>query len=154
MKAQDNQYSTRLLNRILDVKTILFGFTILHVMAMVMYIVHYEQEFSRVSDHWNPLRLMQEPVLLLLGAAALLVSKRWSYLVAIVTSGRVIYVLGYLGLVATSSAHDRSILSWYVVRAWGVIMLKAQPQYIVELVLATVIGTYAVILLLRSSRKL
>lgn len=153
MTAHVRDYDKRLLKRFVEIKAILFGFTILHLVAMAVYVVRYSQKYSAFSDHWNPSRILQEPVLLFLGAAALLVSKLWGYLVAIVTSGIVIYEVGYLGLVATSSAHGRSILTWYVAKTWWVNTFTAQPQYIIELVLATVIGTYAIRLLWRHLRK-
>lgn len=153
MTAHIREYDKRLLKRFVEIKAILFGFTILHLVAMAVYVVHYNQKYSAFPNHWNPSRILQEPVLLFLGAAALLVSKPWGYLVAIVTSGYVIYELGYLGLIATSSAHGHSVLSWYVAKTWWVNMFAGQPQYILELVLATVIGTYAIILLVRYMRN-
>jgi hypothetical protein len=153
MTAFNNEYGKRFLNWFLEFKAMLFGFTILHLVVMVVYIVHYEQEFPVVSDHWSPIRLMQEPVLLFLGAGALLIGKPWSYLVAIISSGRVLYAVGYIGLIATSAAHDYPVYSWYVIKTWWIMMFRAQPQYIFELGLAIVIGTYAVKLLLRSLRR-
>lgn len=153
MTTHDNEDGMRLLRRFLEIKAVLFGLTILHLVAMAVYVVHYNQKYSAFPDHWNPSRIMQEPVLLFLGAAALLVGKPWSYLVAIITSGHVIYSVGYIGLIATSAAHDYPVFSVYVVKAWWVMTFSGQPQYIVELVLAAVIGSYSIFLLLRHLRE-
>lgn len=137
------------LNWLLDPKAMIFGFTILHFLAVLLYVVRHEQEFSGSSEHWDPIRTMHEPLLLILASFALLIGRLWSYLLATVVSGYVIYALGYLGLIAVSAAHDQPMLSWYVLKTWLMLTYKSQPQYILELVLAAVIITYAMTLCLR-----
>lgn len=134
------------LKRLIDPKAIIFGFAILHFLAALMYLIGYQERFPGVSTHWSPVKLMFEPVLLLLAAASLLTGKGWGYLIAIVASGRVIYALGYLGLIAISVAHDHPLVSWYVLRTWLAITYAAQPQYLLELAIAAAIVVYASVL--------
>ncbi len=133
-------------NRLLDPKAIIFGFAVLQFLIVLMYVIRYQQEFSVVTTHWNPVRVMFEPVLLLLAAGALLPDKLWGYLIAIVASGRVIYVVGYLGLFAISAAHVHPLFSWYVLRTWLVVTYQSQPQYLIELILAALIAGYSIML--------
>src|SRR5258708_5673390 len=133
------------LHRLLDPKAIIFGFAVLHFLAMLMYVMRYQQEFAVVSTHWNPVRAMYEPAFLLIAAAALLFNKPWTYLAAVVASARVIYVLGYLGLFAMSEAHDQPMVSWYVFRTWFIVTYESQPQYLLELLLALLIVSYAIV---------
>lgn len=150
MVSHSNQ-SKLFINRLLDPQAMIFGFAVLVFLTTLMYAIQYERDFSVVSDHWNGVRLMSEPLLLLLAAGALLFDKLWGDLLAIVVTGRVIYVLSYLGLVATSAAHEHSMFSWYVLRTWFVSTYAAQPQYLVELALAVVILGYGAI---RCSRRM
>lgn len=132
-----------LLNRFLDPRSIIFGFAILHFLTMLTYLMRYQDKFSVVSTHWNPVRFMYEPVLLLLAAAGLLSHKMWGYMLAIVAGGSVIYRLLDLGLLATSAAQDRPIFSWYVLRTWLSITYASQPQYLLEVLFAGVVIVYA-----------
>lgn len=134
---------------LLEAKAIIFGFAILHFLVMLVYVLRYEQEFPIPSDHWNPVRVIQEPILLLFASFVLFLRKPWSYLLAIVACGRVIYVLGYLGLVAISAAHDKSIFSLYTLEAFWRLTYESQPQYILEVALAAVIIIYSTIKLSR-----
>lgn len=148
MKDQISQ-ARQFLNWLLDPKAMVFGCTILHFLTMLLFAVRHEQEFSGISEHWNPVRIMHEPLLLLFASFALLVGRLWSYLLATVVSGYVIYALGCLELIAVSAAHEQPIFSWYVLKNWFVLTYTSQPQYILELALAAVIMTYAMIVCLR-----
>jgi uncharacterized membrane protein len=149
MKRRNNKGNV-FLNSQITPKVIIFGFALLNFLTVLIYVVRYQQEFAIVSDHWNPVKVMYEPALLLLAAALLLPEKLWGYLISIVATARVVYVLGYLGLFATSAAHDHSILSSYVLKRWFVVTYESQPQYLLELLLAGVIAGYVVI---RCSRR-
>ena len=137
--------SKMFINRLLEPKAMIFGLAVLQFLTVLMYVIHYEQNVAVVSSHWYPARVIYEPLLLLLAAGALLLPNIWGKLIAIVASGRVIYGIAYLGLVATSAAHDQPLFSWYVLRQWFVITYQAQPQYLLELGLGIVIFGYAII---------
>jgi hypothetical protein len=134
---------------IVDLKAIILGVATLNCLIVVTRLVQYKQEFTVPADHWNPQVIMIEPLLLLVAAALLFTSRVWGYLLAIVASARVMYVLGYLGLVATSSEYDYRLLSWPVFKSWLAITYKAQPQYLLELVIAATILTCASVLFSR-----
>ena len=47
-------------------------------------------------EHWNPLAVLLEPLLLLVAVVSLIVNRWWSLLLVLLASGRVVYLLGYL----------------------------------------------------------
>lgn len=141
------------ISRFLEPKAIIFGLAVLQFLTVLMYAIQYERDFSFVSEHWNAGTVLAEPLLLLLAAGALLFDRVWGHLIAIVASGRVIYVLGYLGLSATSAAHGHFLLSPYVLRTWFTSTYESQPQYLLELALAIVVLGYAAIRCSRQMRR-
>ena len=147
---------TYFLRSLVDAKAIIFGVAVLNCLAILTHLTQYKRQFPVPSDHWNPARIMHEPFLLLLASALLLTRKWWGYLLAIVVSVRVIYVLGYLGLVSIAGGYDYRLLNWRVLKSWLVITYEAQPQYLLELAIAATILTYISILYSRrilTSRK-
>jgi hypothetical protein len=143
---------TYFLRSLVHAKAIIFGVAVLNFLAVVTQLVQYKRQFPVPSDHWNPAAIMQEPFLLLLASALLFVSKGWGYLLALALSGRVIYVLGYLGLVAIAGGYDYRLLNWQVLKTWLVFTYQAQPQYLLELAIAATILTYVLILYSRRIR--
>lgn len=143
---------TYFLRSLVDAKAIIFGVAVLNYLAVLTQLIQYKRQFPVPSDHWNPAAIMHEPFLLLLASALLFTSKGWGYLLAVVVSGRVIYVLGYLGLVSTAGGYDYRLLNWRVLTTWLTITYEAQPQYLLELALATIILVYASVLYSRRIR--
>lgn len=134
------------LRSLVDTKAIIFGFAVLNCLAILTHLIQYKRQFPDPSDHWNPAAIMLEPFLLLLASALLFSSKGWGYLLATVVSGRVIYVLGYLGLVSTAGGYGYRLFNWQVLKTWLTITYEAQPQYLLELAIAVTILTYVSIL--------
>lgn len=141
----------QLLRILADPKAIIFGVAFVQFVCMLAFVVRYEIEFPVPADHWNPVRVMQEPLLVLFASLMLLIGGAWKYLLAIVSSARVIYQLWYLGLVGVSAAHDLPLFSLEVPRRWLGMMYEAQPQYILQIVLSTIIMMSAAFFLLRRS---
>lgn len=134
------------LSSLVDLNAIIFGVAILNFLAVLTQLIQYKRQFPVPSDHWNPAVIMQVPFLLLLASALLFTSNGWGYLLAMVVSGRVIYVLGYLGLVSIAGGHDYRLLNWHVLKTWLAITYEAQPQYLLELAIAATILAYVSIL--------
>jgi hypothetical protein len=132
-------------------KAFLFGVAVAQFVWMLAFVVRYELEFPVPAEHWNPVRVMWEPALVLLAALMLLIGGVWKYVLSIVSSAWVIYQLWYLGLVSVSAAHDIPLFSLEVPRRWLGMMYVAQPQYILQIILSAIIGLYAGFLLLRRS---
>lgn len=134
------------LSSLVDVKAIIFGVAVLNFLAVLTQLTQYKRQFLVPSDHWNPAVIMHESFLLLLASALLFTSRGWGYLLAMVVSGRVIYVLGYLGLVSIAGGYDYRLLNWQVLKTWLVVTYEAQPQYLLELAIAATILAYVSIL--------
>src|SRR5688572_15635831 len=62
-------------------------------------------------EHWYPGLIMLDPLLLLVAGALLLINRWWALLVALFSSARVVYNLGYLPWVAIHYAHDVPMFS-------------------------------------------
>jgi hypothetical protein len=147
---------------LLNLKAIIFGLVLLHVMAMQVYVMRTEQRLSALehqgfalSDHWNPMGIMVEPLVLLVASLGLVINRSWSYTVALMASGTIIHWLGYGGLRGVSSAHDLPLLSFEVCKRWFLMTYAAQPQYLYELGLSAIIMMYSTVVLWRSlSRRL
>ncbi len=136
-------------------RAIIFGVALVQFASMLFYVVRHELEFPVSSDHWNPGRVMHEPLLVLFASLMLLIGGTWKYLLAIVSSAWVIYQLWYLGLIGVSAAHGLRLFSLEAPRRWLGMMYEAQPQYILQIALSAIIVMYAAFLLMRrSSRRL
>ena len=132
---------TYFLRSLVDAKAIIVGVAVLNCLVVLTQLIQYKRQFPVPSDHWNPAAIMHEPLLLVLASALLFTRKGWGYLLAMVVSGRVIYVLGYLGLVSIAGGSDYRLL-----KEWLVFTYEAQPQYLLELAVAATILIYVSIL--------
>ncbi len=90
--------------------------------------------------------MMVEPFLLLAAAVGLLINCWWSVLLAMFTSLRVIYLLGYLSWIAVHFAHDVPMFSWQAMEKLWDLIYGPRPQYLFEVALGVVIFAYAVLL--------
>src|SRR5262245_26607979 len=123
--------------RFLNPKAILFGICVLNLLVSLMFVrrVELEREAARAagywaySDHWNPLAVMWEPLLLIVAVVGLIVNRRWSLLLALLASGRVVYLLGYLSWRAIHFAHDVPMFSWQAVEKLWWEIYQPRPQY-------------------------
>src|SRR5437588_2906332 len=98
--------ANRILAAIAKPKALIFGVALAQFVWMLAFVVRYEIEFPVPAEHWNPVRVMWEPALVLLASLMLLIGGVWKYALSIVSSAWVIYQLWYLGLVSVSAAHD------------------------------------------------
>ena len=154
MEERANQ-AKHLFRILAEPKAIIIGVALVQFISMLVYVVRYEIEFPVPADHWNPVKVMHEPFLVLPASSVLWMGGTWKYLLAIVSSAWVIYQLWYLGLVGVSAAHDLPMFSLEVPRRWLGMMYVAQPQYILQIALSAIILMYAAFLLLRrTSRRL
>jgi hypothetical protein len=147
----------RLISWFLDPKAVIFGLVLLHVMAMLVYEIRTEQMFAALQrqgvappEHWSMARNMVEPVLLLVASIGLVIDRLWGYVVALLSSGAIIFEVGYLGLRAVSGAFDIPMTSSEVYWRWFTMTSFGQPQYLFELGLAILIMLYATIILCRT----
>ncbi len=134
-----------------DPKAIIFGVALAQFVWMLVFVVRHGIEFPIPADHWNPVRVMHEPFLVLFASLMLLIGGVWKYLLAIVSSAWVIYQLCYLGLVGVSASHDLPLFSLEVPRRWLSMIYEAQPQYILQIALSTIVIMCAAFFLLRRS---
>jgi hypothetical protein len=100
-------------------------------------------------EHWYPGLMMVEPLLLLVSGVLLLFNRWWSFLLALLASGRVIYSLGYLSWTAVHNAHDVPMLSWQAMEKLWYVIYQPRPEYLFEVVLGVVVFICAVVLLAR-----
>jgi hypothetical protein len=136
----------RFLSYLLDLKAVLFGFTLFNFVWMWMRESQIEWQFT---DYHGYFENTHRVFLLLLASFGLLLNRWWGLLVAVVLSGRVIYVLVFRALLSISYAHDVPMFSRFALRNWWWIMYEAQPQYITQIALAAVIFTYSAALLIK-----
>ena len=88
---------------------------------------------------------------LVLASLALLLSKWWSHLIAIVLGGKIVYSPGYLTLwiYVNVSMSDGSLWSFATWKGWYYFTLETQPQYLLHTVVGGIICGYAVVALTR-----
>ena len=136
---------------ILEPKAVIFGVALFHCLSMWIYAERID--WSSMACIWyGPWNFTYEPTLLLLAASGLLLSRAWSCLIAVVASSRVIMLLGIGGLLAQAAAHDEPVLSIVTLGRWWRSMYLFQPQYILQLALASVILCYASVVTVRRIR--
>jgi hypothetical protein len=138
----------RFFSYLLDLKAVVFGFTIFNFVWMWV-------RESRIEWQWLDYPYFentQRVFLLLLASLGLLLNRWWSLLVTMVLSGRVIYVLVFQALLSVSYAHDVPMFSRFAFRNVWLSMYDAQPQYIIQIALAAVIFTYSAALLIKGVR--
>lgn len=90
---------------------------------------------------------MWEPILLFVGVVGLIVNRWWSLSLALLASGRVVYLLGYLSWRAIHFAHDVPMFSWQAAEKLWSVIYQPHPQYFFEVVLAGIIFVYALMVI-------
>ncbi len=148
-----NNRACRTLFALAKPKAVIFGVALAQFVWMLACVVRYELEFRVPADHWNPVRVMWEPSLVLSASLLLLLGGVWKYALSIVSSAWIIYQLWYLGLLAVSAAFDLPVSSLEALRKWLSMMYASQPQYILQVILSAIIMVYALLLLLRRSSR-
>jgi hypothetical protein len=139
--------------RLVQPKAIILGVALLFVVVAHISVARWYREFGNgpidvYPDHW-----LNVPYILLFATAMLLVSRWWSYLLALAIGGWLIYSLGYLGVLSTSNAQNQPLLSFWVLRVWFMQKYAWQPQELLQLTLAFVIAGFAVFGLARVLRR-
>jgi hypothetical protein len=135
----------RSLSYLLDLKAVLFGFTLFNFVWMWV-------RESRIQWQWIDYDYFENThrvFLLLLASLGLLLNRWWGLFVAVVLSSRVIYVLVFRALLSVTYAHDVPMFSYSALRRWWWMMYESQPQYIIQIILAAVIFTYSAALLIK-----
>ena len=148
----------KVLAHFLQPKAIISAVSVINIIWHVTWVRRVELEIEASMDtghwpypaHWNPVAVMFEPFLLLAAALGLLINRWWSVLLALLASGRIIYLLGYLPLSAVRFAHDVPTLSRRGFENVWFLVYTPQPQYLIEVALAVVIFIYAALVLTRS----
>jgi hypothetical protein len=133
----------RSLSYLLDLKAVLFGFTLFNFVWMWV-------RESRIQWQWLDYDYFENThrvFLLLLASAGLLLKRWWSFLLTMLLGGWVLNDLVFRPLQAASLAHGVAPLSWFSLRNWWVLMYEFQPQYIIHIGIAAVIFIYAALLL-------
>src|SRR5947209_4132779 len=108
----------RVVYRRLDARTLVVGLALLHFVAEMVSVIRFERESAFIPDHWNPVTIMPSPFLLLLGSVFLLLDRSWSYVLAILLAGNIVYSNIYRGLVGISYAHGVPVFSLRAARIW------------------------------------
>jgi hypothetical protein len=147
----------RLPAHFLQPKSIIFLVSIINVLWHLIWVrrVALEQVSAATGHwpyaaHWNPLAVMFESFLLLAAGTGLLIDRWWTVLLALLASGQVMYLLGYLPLRAVHFAHGVPMLSWRSLEKVWYSVYTPQPQYLFEVALGVVIFIYAALVLTRS----
>jgi hypothetical protein len=117
---------------------------------MIARVVRLERDFNPGPDDytigWDPTIVLIEPIILLAAVVGLLFNRWWSLLIALLASGRIVYILGYLSWRAIHFAHDVPMFSRDAFeKLWHQYQLR--PEYLFDVILGVVIFAYAVILL-------
>ena len=85
---------------------ILFGFAVFYFLLQLLLVVRLNQQNAfAVAAGLNPIVVITQPLLLLVGAICLLIDRRWSYLVALMLAISLIYSNVYLVLIGISHTH-------------------------------------------------
>jgi hypothetical protein len=148
----------KVLAHFLQPKAIIFAVSVINVIWDLRWVRRVELEIQASRNtghwpypaHWNPVAVMFEPFLLLAAALGLLFNRWWSVLLALLVSGRVIFLLAYLPLRAVHFAHDVPMFSWQGLEKVWYLVYTPQPQYLFEVALGVVIFIYAALVLTRS----
>jgi hypothetical protein len=152
LREMHNEPHTHRLGSFMNLRAIIFVINLLNFVANFIRVRRIDTEIRATGfypDHWNPTALMIEPFLLLAAAIGLLINRSWGSAVALLASGRVIYTLGYLPWTAVHYAHGVPMFSLEVFAKMWVAVYQPQPQYLLEIALATVIFIYSLMLLVR-----
>lgn len=135
------------ISRLLKPKAILFGFVLFHFVVRLIFVMSLQGGNAFVvAAGWDPVVAMARPFLLLVGAVCLFIDRLWSYVLAILLAGNIIYSNGYRGLVGISYAHGIPMFGVGALRIWFETMSLTQ---IINSGLAVVILTFGIVQLSR-----
>jgi hypothetical protein len=139
--------------RLIQPKIFIFAIALLCVIVAHISVARWYRQFGDSPGDFYPYWL-NVPYVLLFAATMLLISRWWSYILAIAVSLWVTYSLGYGGLLSHSRVQDRPFFSFGTARAWFIEKYTWQPQELVQVGLAVVVLTFGVIGLVRTLRRL
>ena len=131
-------WSSQIVRRLLQPNAIIFGIALMFVVVAHVSVARWHREFGNGRIEGYPDVELFIPYTLLVAAVMLLVSKWWSYFLALIASGWVIYTLGYKGPLGVAAANDHPLFSSWVLRNWLTSTWTTQPQYLFQLALALI----------------
>ncbi len=138
---------------LVDARAIILGVSLLHLVVTFVWVLRWYQRLGNASTDYYPNEFLTIPLVLVLASLMLMISRWWSYVLAFVASGWVIYLLGYAALRAASIARDVPLPSSESLRVWFATKYIGQPQEFLQLALAFSILSYVVVTLLRHRRS-
>jgi hypothetical protein len=134
------------INFLLEPKAIIFG------LALFYYVTNYMIEaelFSKIGPlEVFPRPWISSPFKLLLASLALWLSRSWTYFIAMLISGDVIYSHGYQMLATCSFINNQPIISQSTLSCWWHITVLQSPKLFAQMVIAVLIFSYATVSLL------
>ena len=136
----------------------LFGLCVLNLAVSVIHVQRVERAAQAAfaagywgyMEHWNPVGVVWEPILLLVCVVGLLVNRWWSLLLSLVISARVVYLSGYLPWLSINHAHDAPMFSLQAMEKWWFVVYQLQPQYLIEVIVGGIIFIYTMSLCTKS----
>ena len=146
--------SSHYLRRLSQPKVFIFAIALLCVIVAHISVARWYRQFGDSPGDFYPNHWVHVPYVLLFAATMLLISRWWSYILAILVSAWVTYLLGYGGLLSHSRAQDRPFFSFGTARAWFIEKYNWQPQELVQVGLSVVLLTFAVLGLVGALRRL
>jgi hypothetical protein len=153
MGGMRNTHSQRFFRTLLEPKAIVLLIALLHFLWVAVYVARELQtEGGRSAD--VDLYLF-EPFFLLLAAFILWRGKLWGFVGALLIAGLMVYQMGYLGYLRTAKFVDAPPYSRRALNAfyWGLFgeweVYGDKPRHTFQLLLASVITSFAVVLLSR-----
>ena len=142
-----------LLRRLVNPRLVALCVCVVNLIFIIARVVRLEREFNPgPNDYtvgWDPTVILIEPIILLIAAIGLVFNRWWSLLIALLASGRIVYVLGYLSWRAIHFAHDVPMFSRDAFEKLWHVIYQPRPEYLFDVILGLVIFVYAVILLSR-----
>lgn len=135
------------LHSLWEPKSIIFGFTLFY------YVTDYVI-WAQLTSRLGPMEVFPKPWIstplkLLLASFALWLSRPWTYLIATLISGIIIYSHGYQMLMSCAFMNNQPVLSWETFNCWWRIVSFEAPQLLFQFALAIFIFSYATISLSR-----
>src|SRR5205807_2384827 len=141
------------LRRFIQPKVIIFVIAFVSVIVAHISVARWYRQFGNRAGDFYPDNWVHVPYVLLFSATMLLISRWWSYLLAMTVTLWLTYSLGYMGLLSVSRAQDRPFFSLWVPRVWFIEKYNWQPQELFQLALALVVLTFALVGLTRAVRR-
>ena len=148
-----NTHDQSLFRTLLEPKAIILFIALLHFLWIAVYVAReLRTENGRSADVQF---YLFEPILLLLAAFLLWRGKLLGFAAALLISGWMVYQMGYLGYLSMAEVDGATPFSrralngfyWGLFGEWEVYGDK--PRYTFQLLLASVISSFAVVLMLR-----